>query len=223
MTDQLRYERIPKERLQDVWSFLVTEFKPDEPVMRSLDFFTEKDKSVLLEVIEKSLPYSFMAVNAGDELMGVMIGTIKEKNKLNWEPSIRWCTKVPSFLVPKQWRNWGWSQVLFDLIHYQPKEMFKELGHDRLFDGEFLCVSKAARGRGVGGELAKRSVQLAREENCGAYYAACSGLGSQAVFHRLNFEVLHEIKYEDFRNKKGEIVIWDHREHVSCKNMAIQL
>ena len=54
-------------------------------------------------------------------------------------------------------------------------------------------------------------------------YLIASGKFSQAVFSKVGFEVLKEIKYADFMDKNGKQIIWDNREHPTCQLMCMKL
>ena len=88
-----------------------------------------------------------------------------------------------------------------------------------MFIGEILSVSTACQGLGLGSELCRRSVELAKSKGYTSYSVIASGLYSQRAFHKLGFEEKHRVVYKDERDKNGNLVVWDHREHTHAETL----
>ena len=72
-------------------------------------------------------------------------------------------------------------------------------------------------------KLVQRSIEVAKEKGCDYYYVCCSGLYSQRIFEKLNFETIHELKYAEWIDRHGNVVIKNHGEHPSAKLMIQKL
>ncbi|KAK6020924.1 hypothetical protein OSTOST_13414 [Ostertagia ostertagi] len=88
---------------------------------------------------------------------------------------------------------------------------------------DIICVSSEAKGHGLGKELTRRSIEIARSEGCDWVATAATAAASQAVFSRMGFQSLHEIPYSSFR-ENGNVVFKNlHDGCESGKFMALRV
>ena len=62
-----------------------------------------------------------------------------------------------------------------------------------------------------------QSIEVAKEQECQGYFALLTGKYSQKIFSDLNFSFIKELAYSDFKDKDGNVIIDDIREHTSMK------
>ena len=109
-------------------------------------------------------------------------------------------------------------------LSYSKCNAFDELKDtDMIYFAAIVCVSSKARGLGLGTELVKRGYDIAKKPACGYTYILASSMYSQKIFHNLgDCNVLHEIKYEDYKyDKKRRPFLIDPREHTVIQILAI--
>ena len=82
---------------------------------------------------------------------------------------------------------------------------------------DFLCSCSQGR------ELVIRSMDLAKEKGCGFAYLLATGIYSQKIFSELQYEILAEVEYKDFVDKKGQVVVDLTEEHLSAQLLAYNL
>ncbi|VDM57412.1 unnamed protein product [Angiostrongylus costaricensis] len=63
---------------------------------------------------------------------------------------------------------------------------------------DIICVADEAKGHGLGKELTKRAINVARSEGCEWVVTAATAAASQAVFTRMGFETFYEIPFSNF-------------------------
>ena len=83
----------------------------------------------------------------------------------------------------------------------------------KFYNGLSLTVGSKARGLGLGKELIERTNAIAKEKGCSHVYIDASSKYSQAIFKKMNFEVLHETDYGGYKGKNGDEVFKDLKEH----------
>ncbi len=76
-------------------------------------------------------------------------------------------------------------------------------------------MSRAARGLGLGKEFLRLTTELAKANKLPVYFSGLSGIYSQKIYRAAGFETLREIKYADMKDRKGNLLIQDNREHPS--------
>ena len=126
-----------------------------------------------------------------------------------------------TWLVPdKMYKHELMSEMFCDKIRYVPEYVLEDLACSRVYFAEMLCVAKDHRGIGLGREMVMQSMDVARDMmGCEAYFAVVSSIYSQKIYSDLGFETLVELKYEDFRDKYGKVLIKDGREHTLVRSV----
>ena len=85
------------------------------------------------------------------------------------------------------------------------------------------AVSSKARGLGLGKKLVRRSIEIGRENNCEFYFSLLTGIYSQKIYRDLGFSSMLELKYDEHKDKYGNLVVCDGREHKSAITMNLKL
>ncbi|ETN75566.1 acetyltransferase, GNAT family [Necator americanus] len=93
----------------------------------------------------------------------------------------------------------------------------------KVFKMNIMCVLKEFNGRGIGKELTRRAIDMAKSEGCEWVATVATASASQAIFFQLGFKVLYEIPYCVFR-ENGKVVFRNlHDGCHSGKFMALRI
>ena len=103
----------------------------------------------------------------------------------------------------------------YQVLRYNPHLAMEDHCIKKIFMGEVLAVAKSARGLKLGMALTLQSMELAKEKECEGYFAGLSGIFSQKIYKDLGFSWMKEMVYADFKDKSGNIILDDTREHKS--------
>ena len=102
------------------------------------------------------------------------------------EPDFRWMGNMPSWCFPKKLITLGRVVQFMDVLHYGKKTMLKEVSNaSKVYVGTSLSVSQAGRGKGLGKELIRRSMDWAKNNDCSHMYIYATGIYSQAIFDKI--------------------------------------
>merc|ERR1719312_2422028 len=158
-------------------------------------------------------------------IIGARIGEIIDKATLRPDTRVEAIQNIPLPI----------SRRLRKLANWQAMETKHQFGHDNVFkDPEtseseriyldcLVCVSKEARGRGLGGELVKRGHKLAEKAKCSHTYVMATSTNSQKIFSKLGYKVLQEFKYSDYRtDSKGRPFLTDTCNHSSFQIVVLK-
>lgn len=239
---KIRFSIATEKDVNDIIQFLHQNFLPDEPVNRNirtmdgngwLDCYLRNtvDKVLAIQPIMdvEITPACIIARSTSDNsIVGCRIGEIISRENVKDEslPPIMWIGSLPSFLpIPKKLIDMTNLIQHFIDLSYSKCNAFSELKDtDRIYFAANVCVSDKARGCGLGTELVKRGYDIAKKAGCGYTYILASSIYSQKIFHKLgNCDVLHEVKYEDYKyDKKGRPFLIDPREHKVIQVLAIK-
>ena len=108
-----------------------------------------------------------------------------------------------------------YSDALRNTLRYDPHMAMEDQGIKKIFVGEFLSVSASQRGMKLGRVMMMQSMEIAREKECEGYFAVLSGIYSQKIYEDLGFSWMKELVYADWKDKAGNIILDDMREHKS--------
>ena len=237
----IKFSMATENDVDDVIKFLQENFYPDEPVNRNvktmegdgwLDRYLRNimDKMMVIQPITniEITPASIIARSTVDNsIVGTRIGEIVSRNNAKDEPipPIMWIGNLPSFVpIPEKLTHLINLVQHIDDLNYGKTAAFQELKDaDKIYFAANVCVSDKARGCGLGTELVKRGYEIAKKAGCLYTYVLASSMYSQKIFHKLgNCNVLHEVKYEDYKyDKKGRPFLSDPQEHKVIQVLAI--
>ncbi len=161
---------------------------------------------------------SIIAFNGKEEIMGIKLGFFisrEDKKKPfqhnSWQKSFYW-------MMPQRMVDWNIAMFNFEhTLRSHPSFIMEDLEVDKFFSGEVLGVAKEMRGLGMGKELLRMSMDLAREAGCQAYFSCVSGIYSSKIYEDMKFTFLRESLYADVKDQKGRIIMNDTREHTKSQ------
>jgi len=217
---------------EEAKEFLYENFYKDEPLFKSFKILNINgwfDRYMLKEV-DKFLIHQPIAQNEKKKaslvakctktgkIVGTRFGEIVTRETLKVEPKIYFLGEMPKFVpVPEKLRKQAQIQKIFDTHLIGQEHVFKHPDTKEskaIYFGHNVCVGRAARGKGLGLEMVKRSQRLAEANGCSHTYIIATGKFSQRIFHKLNYKPVYEIKYADIeKDKRGRPFIDDHGVH----------
>ena len=98
-------------------------------------------------------------------------------------------------------------------LRYDPHLAMEDQAIKKIFVGEMLSVAGSQRGMKLGTVMMIQSMEIAREKDCEGYFAALSGIYSQKIYKDLGFSWMKELVYANFKDKDGNVILDDTREH----------
>ena len=99
-----------------------------------------------------------------------------------------------------------------------PSSTKTHLKATKIYHGLCVAVGAKSRGMGLGNELIKRTMDLAKNQGCSHVYVMATGIYSQRIFKNLNFQILREMAYDDFLDRDGKTPFFKNmNEHKTCQ------
>jgi len=93
--------------------------------------------------------------------------------------------------------------ILAEVNRRAPPGLYKELGGGIVFDIKMVTTEKLSRRSGLGTDLIRRSVELAKSLGYKVCKTEATGQFSRKAFERLGFEVAAELPYTDCKKPDG--------------------
>ena len=217
----IQFEVIPAKRTEEVIQFIVDNFLPDEPVMRSLGI----ERNILFdawigEAMERGS--SVMATDSTGKMIGVRLSVVLDKSnwvKKNMDRAIANLTPKKYWLLRDK-KMYKWTKGLLNLnreLKWDVWDLFDELECRKILNDVCVCTSKESRVKGLGTELVKQGEALGKEKGCEYSINMVTGLYSGKIFReKLSYTVMRELIYSEFLDKNGNPYLNDTREHLSC-------
>lgn len=224
----LRFSTAAREHAEEIKKFMFDEFRVNEPITASLsatqtdlaDFFSDLSKSGYSH--EK---YSTL-VHQDDRLVGVCLCSVH-----NYNNDVEADSSYPD---PEQYdfaediaqgpyTQHKANQLVTFVATLERRQ--RELLHhaNKVMKIDVICVSREARGRGLGKDLVRTSIEMAIVGDCDWVATAATAAASQALFSRMGFQSLFEIPYASFRENGRAVFQNLHDGCTSGKFMALRL
>ena len=129
-----------------------------------------------------------------------------------------------SWLLPQKFKTGHDSLEFLEYAKYGKDMAYEDVPNaTKFYNGLSLTVGSKARGLGLGKELIERTNAIAKQKGCSHVYIAASSKYSQAIFKKLNFEVLHETDYSGFKGRNGKEIFKDLKDHKSLQIVLFDL
>ncbi len=176
-------------------------------------------KFIKKECIEHEDALSVVAIdtNGNDKVVGAVLGYSVSKGKKVPYMHSAWMRPLYPVLPRKMvvGNTMGWYYENQHRAH--PLQALEELKVDKMCQGEILVASKHKRGFGLGRELFRQSMELAKLRGCQAYFSVVSGIYSQKIASDLEMEVLREYDYDSMTDYRGKTILNDTLEHTKLQ------
>lgn len=193
---------------QPVINLLISSFFIQEPLNAMLKFdMPHEILSWADHLVDQSLydQCSFIAIdktNSYNNIIGVILNGISNHTDTN-----------DTFNIESEKLNFIFSLMDQVLNGY---DLFKLYQTDRIFHCDIINVDENQRRQNLGGKLISISLERARQLGIHAVYAICTSVFSKKAFERQGFQVINEIFYSDYDNKR----LLDMGEHDRCSLLA---
>eukprot|EP00095_Tigriopus_kingsejongensis_P005087 maker-scaffold159_size295958-snap-gene-1.32 protein:Tk05087 transcript:maker-scaffold159_size295958-snap-gene-1.32-mRNA-1 annotation:"dopamine n-acetyltransferase" len=168
-------------------------------------------------------PSSILALDSTtQQILGVKLGAIASISDDDSEAPYFWLDYVDyvACLLPTSLYKALMCEKFMGWLRCDPFLAMEDLGCHKVFHGQLLCVAESARGRGLGRQLVKRSLDMAQANLCEFYFLCATGIYSQSIYQSLGFQVMKCAKYVDHRDRYGRQVIDDPGEHTHAQTMS---
>uniref|UniRef100_A0A158PC35 N-acetyltransferase domain-containing protein n=1 Tax=Angiostrongylus cantonensis TaxID=6313 RepID=A0A158PC35_ANGCA len=197
MSADLRFSTATMKNAEEIEEFMHAEFGPREPITVSLN----PSKSDLSDFFH-DLSYSGYSnekystiVHQRDRLIGICLCSVSthDDSKAATSSQVQAANDNHLDAVCMTERNSAYAEK----PHYQAPPT--------VFEFPPLCLAKIIgklviirKGHGLGKELTKRAINVARSEGCDWVVTAATAAASQALFSRMGFETFYEIPFSNF-------------------------
>jgi len=221
----IKFVIIPTSRYNDIVKFVYEHFYPDEPISRSTGICQPggpgnkmMDKFYVKDALKHGV--SMMATDKEDNIIAVRIGKVVRRSQGQTFKKDDALLKVTSWVkrfLPKEYSQFFLLQKLFGRMNYDVTKAFDQLNCDVLYEDSLLATSKDCRLKGLGTELVRRSFEIASGAGCEYIYTIATGEYSAKIFFKLDFTLDHEHLYEELKDKNGNQMLTDTREHTKAR------
>uniref|UniRef100_A0A915CW47 aralkylamine N-acetyltransferase n=1 Tax=Ditylenchus dipsaci TaxID=166011 RepID=A0A915CW47_9BILA len=216
-----------EEEQEQVYQFMQHHFRVQEPITSAINC-TEEDTSIFYRDICSNgfkKPYSIVAKSKEGELAGICLNAVYDQlpssncnpNEENRQEYSREISEGP---YTSQNAN-----RLVALIELTEKGIDKLIPRSvkKVFKIDIISVHPSFTGHGLGSEMVKRSVQMARELDCEYVYTCASAKASNRIFTRFGFVPVKTIPFDKFL-ENGQPVYKDlHDGGTQCTLMTLKL
>ena len=138
--------------------------------------------------------------------------TDKRDPHMPYKTILKYCSKMMSEASIK---GLHLGDAVYKIIRYDPHLAMEDQSINKIFFCDILCVASSHRGIKLGTVMLLQSMEIAKEKECEGYFAGLSGIYSQKIYRDLGFSWMKELVYADFKDKSGNIILGDTREHKS--------
>lgn len=205
---------IPSELYDRVIIHLRNNFFADEPLNKSVGLCKPGEPHAELEEHSISTLQDGLSVAAvdkvTDEIAGVALNGVLRPGDLEKGQEKLDCSNDEGF---KQIFS-----MLYNVSH--SLDLFTAYETDKIFETRILSVDSRYRGIGLGNELIKRVDDVARENGFKILKGDATGSFSQKICSKNGYEIIHELKYSDYKSENGEPIFKPLPPHNSLKIMV---
>merc|ERR1740129_2639200 len=222
----IKFVIIPTSRYHDIVKFCYENFYPDEPISRSTGLCQPggpenkmMDKFYVKDALKHGV--SMMATDKDDKIVAIRIGKVIRRTDtqqpFNKDDALLKVTSWVKRFLPKEYSQFFLLQKLFDRMGYDVIKALDQLKCDVLYEDSLLATSKTCRLKGLGTELVRRSFEIAEGAGCEYIYTIATGEYSAKIFSKLGFTLDHEHLYNQLKDKSGNKILKDTREHTKAR------
>ena len=164
-------------------------------------------RNTFSELVEKACGNEYTVVaKDGCKLVGVQLA---------------WSTTLEDYLNAPAMRHIPQVSVFLGKCHEKRTE---DLPGEKFIYISYCGVREEYRNKGIGSKMTQLLVEKVKSEKCWpAVFVECTGLYSQRAMAKQGFKVIAEMKYEDYTNEEGELILKHTQPHPSAQLMLLKL
>ncbi|KAK5968640.1 Acetyltransferase GNAT family [Trichostrongylus colubriformis] len=225
---ELQFSTATQENAEEIEKFMFTEFRVNEPITVSLKA-TEADLSEFFHDLSESgyshEKYSTL-VHLDDRLVAICLCSVNTYEDISAEGTQLEDTEPQDYakeIAQGPYTKHKANQLVtfVGALERRQRELLGKCC--KVLKIDIICVCGEVKNRGLGKELTRRSIEIARTEGCDWVATAATAAASQALFSRMGFQSLYEIPYTSFK-ENGEVVFKNlHDGCVAGKFMALRV
>ncbi|CAJ0599818.1 unnamed protein product [Cylicocyclus nassatus] len=229
MIEDLHYMPAAEEHAENIMELLQDQFRKHEPINASINA-TEDD---LIDVFRDDVKcaytnekYGTLAYD-GNRLVGMCLcSMILNKSKDPVELDIK---NLP---VEMDIRKHDFAKDILNGPYKQHKAnqivvfvrtleeiMQQMLSKYKILKMNVLSVHEDCMGKGLGKELNRRAIQIAKDEKCDYIATVATAMASQAIFRKSGWEILYEVPYSDYCENGSPVF---QKLHDGCRNLELR-
>ncbi|XP_020810643.1 dopamine N-acetyltransferase-like [Drosophila serrata] len=219
ISNSLEYKMIEPEHYDQVLVHMRKNFFPQEPMNKAAGLCQDGEvnpnlEQKVLDTMEDNL--SLMAVDPDPDcckIAGVVVNGI-----------LRPGDTAKALKDLERSCDLGFRNM-FTMIYclFINNDLFKKFDVDCIFDVRKLSVDSSYRGRGIGNELIKQSMALAKKKGFSLMKTDSTGVYSQKIFHSLGFEVHAEQSYDEYTDDNGQMILPVEAPHTKLELLYKQI
>lgn len=196
---ELSYEPIKGSDIDMTLEFIKSNFYPEDPLCRSLKIGSSKNKSEVLicDMLKESLAQG-MSLMAYDADSKEIVGTCINNRNCPWDSQ-----RLEEYAKVAQDSNTKRLFFIWALLNREAN-LHQELDVKSIFEVNFLTVKPQLYNRGIGMELARRSLSLGRDLNFSHARMDCTSDYSMKIAEKLGMKKLWDVPYKNILMQDGK-------------------
>ncbi|CAH0400243.1 unnamed protein product [Chilo suppressalis] len=194
----MRFVRITPDMSESVIQHLRESFFADEPLNKAVRLCERGEPHYALEQMCRATIADGLSLAAIEEdyILGVSLNGILKPGDI--EEALQ---KIRQSTDEK-------FNKIFTILYTLSKDLdlFDKLDVDRILECRIISASDRARGRGLGKEMMKRSIEIAEQENFKIFKADATGAFSQKICRHFGMKVFGRVRYDEYLDSTGNPV-----------------
>ena len=208
----LSFRIVDQSRYQEVLDLLYANFHQDEPMSRALKIYDGVNRvpeadQYALDALTQNL--SIMAIDPVTSLSRV--SSIRGDNEFLLSPRIQITNQLLGVSIngltkksetdrstPATSEKFRHILTVLRRVNSRAPRLFEDHGTEVFFDIKIVTTDKSNRKRGLGTDLIRKSVELARSLGMKACKTEATGMYSRKAFERIGFVAQAEYAYSEY-------------------------
>ncbi|RVE42798.1 hypothetical protein evm_012555 [Chilo suppressalis] len=211
----MRFVRITPDMSESVIQHLRESFFADEPLNKAVRLCERGEPHYALEQMCRATIADGLSLAAIEEdyILGVSLNGILKPGDI--EEALQ---KIRQSTDEK-------FNKIFTILYTLSKDLdlFDKLDVDRILECRIISASDRARGRGLGKEMMKRSIEIAEQENFKIFKADATGAFSQKICRHFGMKVFGRVRYDEYLDSTGNPVFNVEPPHEELAVMILDL
>uniref|UniRef100_A0AC35FB40 N-acetyltransferase domain-containing protein n=1 Tax=Panagrolaimus sp. PS1159 TaxID=55785 RepID=A0AC35FB40_9BILA len=203
----------------------IYEYSQEAPVTKAIGAKPEEIKESYLETCKESLNSQFSILAfSGDKCIGWVLNYITTEIKECFEdPNLSFNSDFTAKIANKGYSNTKENKISVVIDEISRNFSFFIPNCKKLFVLDVVFVQQSFGGKGIATKLIKKSIELARENECDWIMAIPTNIKSAHIFSKFGFKCVREIPFNEFK-ENGETFLKDFKDgNKSVRLMFLKL